>query len=70
MLGRHRETSSMKAYLITTGTVFGLITLAHICRMVAEGLRLAKEPVFLLLTFVAAALSIWAWRLLGRLPNS
>jgi len=54
----------MKAYLITTGTVFGLITLAHIWRMFAEGSHLAMDPFFLLLTFVAAALSFWAWRLL------
>jgi hypothetical protein len=26
----------MKAYLITTGVVFGLLTLAHIWRIVAE----------------------------------
>ena len=56
----------MKAYLITTGTVFGLIALAHIWRIFEEGSRLAKEPWFLLLTLAAAALSVWAWRLLGR----
>ena len=56
----------MKAYLTTTGTVFGLITLAHIGRIFAEGPRLAKDPVFLLLTLAAAALSFWAWRLLWR----
>jgi len=56
----------MKAYLITTGTVFGLIALAHIWRIFEEGSRLAKEPWFVLLTFAAAALSVWAWRLLGR----
>ena len=59
----------MKAYLITTGTAFGLITLAHIARMVAEGPHLAKEPVFLLLTLVAAALSLWAWRLLRHINH-
>jgi hypothetical protein len=66
----YRETIWMKAYLITTGTVFGLIVLAHICRIFAEGPRLAKEPVFLLLTFVAAGLSIWAWLLLVRSSRS
>ncbi len=60
----------MKAYLITTGTVFGLITVAHIWRIWEEGLHLAKDPVFLLLTIAAAGLSCWAWRLLGRLPRS
>ena len=56
----------MKAYLITTGTVFGLITVAHIVRIFVEGSRLAKEPVFLILTFAAAGLSLWAWLLLRR----
>ncbi len=56
----------MKAYLITTGTIFGLITIAHVLRMFAEGVHQATDPVFLLLTFVAAGLSFWAWRLLWR----
>jgi hypothetical protein len=54
----------MKAYLITTGTVFGLITLAHMWRVLAEGPHLATAPVFVLLTVAAAALCFWAWRLL------
>ncbi len=60
----------MKAYLVTTGTVFGLITLAHIWRAYVEGPRLAKEPVFILLTIAAAALSFWAWRLFARSSRS
>lgn len=60
----------MKAYLITTGTIFGLITLAHIWRAVEEGSRLATDPWFVLLTVMAAGLSIWAWRLLSRSSRS
>ena len=56
----------MKAYLITTGAVFGLIVLAHFARVVAEGAHLATDPLFALLTVAAAALSFWAWRLLRR----
>lgn len=63
----------MKAYLIITGVIFGLITVAHIWRAFAEGSELAKSPVFLLvfilLTALAAGLSIWAWRLLSRLSR-
>ena len=66
----HEETICMKAYLITTGTVFGLITLAHIWRMFAEGSRLVKEPVFLLLTLVAVGLCVWAWLLVARSSRS
>lgn len=54
----------MKAYLITTGTVFGLITLAHIWRALVEGPHLAKDPVFVLLTVATTALCFWAFRLL------
>lgn len=60
----------MKAYLLTTGTVFGLITLAHIWRALAEGPRLATDPLFVLLTIASAALSFWAWRLLRRSSRS
>jgi hypothetical protein len=54
----------MKAYLITTGVVFSAITAAHIARVFAEGAHLARNPFFILLTLLAAGLSVWAWRLL------
>lgn len=56
----------MKAYLITTGIVFALITVAHFWRIAVEGSRLAMDPLFALLTLATAGLSIWAWRLLKR----
>ena len=59
----------MKAYIITTGVIFGLITVAHIMRFVMEGSRLATEPVFILLTLLSAALCVWAWQLLRRLSR-
>ena len=62
--------AKMKAYLITTGTVFCLITLVHIWRVLEENFRLAKEPWYILLTAATAALSVWAWSLLRRLPRS
>jgi hypothetical protein len=57
----------MKAYLVTTGSIFGLITFAHLRRIVAESS--AIEPLFILLTIVAATLSAWAWFLLRRAPK-
>jgi hypothetical protein len=60
----------MKAYLITTGTLFGLIALAHIARTIAESRRLTSDPWFLLegpgLGVLAGALAVWAWRLLRK----
>ena len=54
----------MKPYLITTSTVFGLLTVIHVWRAIEEWPHLATDPWFLLITLAAAALSIWAWRLL------
>jgi len=56
----------MKAYLITTGTVFGLITIAHVWRVIAESTALVRDPWFILLTVLATGLSVWAFSLLGR----
>jgi hypothetical protein len=54
----------MRAYVMTTGAVFGLITLAHVLRILAEGSHLLREPVWVLLTLATAGLCVWAWRLL------
>ncbi len=59
----------MKAYVMTTGVVFGLLTLAHIWRGIEEGPYLATEPWFILITVAAAALCVWALRLLWRSPR-
>jgi hypothetical protein len=56
----------MKAYLITTGLIFGLITVAHILRMITEGSHFLTEPLYILLTVLSAALCIWALKLLLR----
>jgi hypothetical protein len=56
----------MKAYLVTTGIIFGLITIAHILRMITEGSHLLTEPLYILLTVLSAALCIWAVQLLRR----
>lgn len=60
----------MKAYIITTGAVFGLITVAHIWRMLLEGSRLVTEPGYLVLTLAATGLWLWAMRLLWRWPRT
>jgi hypothetical protein len=59
----------MKAYLMTTGSVFGLIVLAHVWRVIAEGPHLVTDPWYILLTAAAAALCVWAWCLLRLLPR-
>jgi hypothetical protein len=54
----------MKAFFWTTGIVFALITIVHIWRVFAESTSLAKDPWFVLISLVAAGLSVWSFRLL------
>jgi hypothetical protein len=54
----------MKAYVMTTGILFGLLTAAHVWRVFEEGSRLARDPWYVLVTLAAAVLCLWAWRLL------
>ena len=56
----------MRNYLVTTSAVFGAVTLAHIARLFAEGLGPATHPMFVLTTFLAAALCGWGLWLLRR----
>jgi hypothetical protein len=57
----------MKAYLVTTGFIFALISLLHLLKDLTERARLATDTGHYLfeaaLGLLAAALAIWAWRL-------
>jgi hypothetical protein len=59
----------MKTYLVTTGTLFGLLTVIHIWRATQET-QLATEPWYILITLAAFALCLWALRLLWRWPRT
>lgn len=54
----------MKTYLTLTAVLFGLLTVLHFWRMMEERGSLAKDPWFLIITLVSAALCFWAVRLL------
>ena len=54
----------MKPYLILTAVVFGLLTVMHIWRVIAESTSLAKDPFFVLLTLISFGLCLWAIRLI------
>jgi hypothetical protein len=56
----------MKAYLATTCVVFGLLTVVHLWRMIAEAGGPGRDPWFLLITLTAAAFAVWAGLLLRR----
>jgi hypothetical protein len=61
----------MKRYIATTGALFALLAGAHVLRTAAEWPRLGADPWFIVegpgIGVLAAAVAIWAWRLL-RVP--
>jgi hypothetical protein len=59
----------MKAYVVTTGILFALLTVLHIWRGIVER-HLATSPHFIGLTLASALLSLWAVRLLMRSQRS
>jgi len=64
----------VKAYLVTTGIVFGLFALWHVFEL-ASGLRsAATDSGFIigvsLIILVTGALSVWAFRLLRGLGKT
>jgi hypothetical protein len=62
----------MKAYLVVTGALFGLVGVAHLLRLFVEGHSLS-DPWFLgvnlALFAVGGGLAVWAVRLLIRLRD-
>jgi hypothetical protein len=60
----------VKAYVMTTGSVFGLLVVAHVWRVVEEGPHLTTDPFYIIITAGAAALCLWAWRLLRLMPRN
>jgi hypothetical protein len=61
----------MKAYLIVTGLIFGLITVLHIWKATAEW---TPSPSYVAgmaaLVAIPAGFSAWAWWLLKKLSDS
>ena len=58
----------MKAYLLTTGAIFGLFAAGHIVELIADWRPPASDPWFTigigLIIVVSGALCVWAFRLL------
>ena len=50
----------MKAYVITSGSLFALLIVAHLWRAIVEGPRMFGDPVFVIATLLAIAMSAWA----------
>jgi len=64
----------MKAYIITTGTLFGLIAIMHFLKAISERQQMTTDPWgffgMAALGLLAAGLSVWASRLLRRQSRS
>ena len=58
----------MKTYIATTGTIFGLLVIVHVWRVVEEP-HFVRDPFFWLITVAAGAISVWAWSVLARSPR-
>jgi hypothetical protein len=57
----------MKAYVIITGLIFGLLAVAHVLRMLTENAALVRDPFYVAITAAAAALCGWSVYVLRRL---
>jgi hypothetical protein len=64
----------MKAYLVTTGVLFGLLSALHVWRAFAEWPRPIIEPMFMVEIVITVVLpsvfAWWAWRLLRKLSGN
>ena len=58
----------MRTYVIVVGAIFGVLTVAHVWRMVEEP-DLVRDPWFMSFTVAAAVLGLAAWRV-ARRPNA
>lgn len=60
----------MKAYLIVTGVIFGLLAAMHVYIALTELNKLTSEPgqfaTMAGMGLFAGGLTVWAWRLLVR----
>lgn len=54
----------MRTYVMATGVAFGLLTAAHVWRLVEEGRRLLQDPWWIFFTVLALVFTVWALRLL------
>lgn len=57
----------MRAYVVATGVLFGLIVIAHIARLVAEGTDAFRSPVFVVASLLAIGMVAWSVLVLLRL---
>ena len=60
----------MRAYVASTGSMFLLLVLAHLSRLLVEGAEPLRQPVFVATTIISAVLVVWAVVIWHRLPTA
>ena len=60
----------MRAYVIVTAVIFGLLTLVHLWRVAAESASLAHQPEYVVITALSALLCGWGIWVLVRPPRT
>ena len=60
----------MRTYVMVSGAMFVLLVLAHVARLLFEGVMVAFQPVFAASTVLGVGMSVWAWYLLRRKKTS
>ena len=61
----------MRAYVVTTGLMFGLLVFAHVARLAVQGPRALHSPVFVVASLLSIGMLVWSflvYRRLGRSP--
>ena len=56
----------MKSYVVTTASIFALLTLVHLWRALAEERQLIGDPRFIFVTALSTAFAAWGFWVLRR----
>jgi len=59
----------MRAYVGTTGLMFGLLVIAHIARLTVQGPAALRSPVFVVASFVSIGMLVWSILVFRRLDR-
>jgi hypothetical protein len=50
----------MRAYVVTTGLMFGLLVIAHIARLAVEGPGALRSPIFVIASLLSIGMLVWS----------
>jgi hypothetical protein len=59
----------MRCFVIASAIIFGLMFLAHVARVFAEGSGILREPIIIVTSALSLGMTVWAIYLLTRRPR-